>query len=179
MADDPVALYDTLEKGLAGIFPGVRMIAVSSGKHSHPPDPGMIWLVDRMYSMKASELLIEEDIARTLIVRHDYGDSAAAVSYRDGISPVDLSRFVRHMLSGRDQRVNTKPYVPAADIERLSRCWKKRIAYIFGEKFASRLVEKSFAGKSRDTITPDELDATRAFISSALGDCLFLDKVNK
>lgn len=179
MDDGLIAWHATLEKGVTGIFPGVETITVTSGGHSYPEDPWVAGIVRRMSDMKAGELLIDDRDVKTLIVKYDYGDTAVAVSYKDGIAPADISRVIRLMLSGRGQRDCSKPYVPAADVERLSGRWKKSIAYVFGEKFALKLVEKSLSGMNRNEMTKEDLDAARAFISSALGDCLDLQKVNK
>lgn len=179
MAGDLIAWHSSLEKGIKDVFPGVGKVIVSSSGRCYPEDSGISRLIDRMSSLKASELLIEDDAGNVLVVKYDYGDMAAAACYRNGIVPADLSRLIRLTFSGRGQRACTRPYVPAADVVRLAGRWKRSIAFVFGEKFAAKLVEKSFTDKNRDAMTPADLEAARAFISSALGDCLTLDKVNK
>ncbi len=177
MSDDLVAWHGSLNRSIPEAFPGARKIIVSSGGRSYPEDIG--WLVDRIGRLRASEMLIEEGEGSVLVVKDDYGDMAVAVRFSGDISPPGLSRHIRLTFARREARACTRPYVPAADVERLTGRWKSRIALVFGEGFAANLVEKPFRGRSRDSMTPDELEAARAFISSALGDCLYLEKVNK
>lgn len=177
MSDDLVAWHGSLNRSIPEAFPGARKIIVSSGGRSYPEDIG--WLVDRMGRLGASEMLIGEEEGRVLVVKDDYGDMAVAVRFSGDISPAGLSRHVRLTFTRRESRACTRPYVPAADVERLMGHWKGRIALVFGDNFAAKLVEKPFSGRGRDSMTPEELEAARAFISSALGDCLYLEKVNK
>ncbi|BAI62645.1 hypothetical protein MCP_2573 [Methanocella paludicola SANAE] len=177
MSDDLAAWHSSLEKGISEVFPGIGKVIVSSGGRSYPEDIG--WLAERMSRLRASEMLIEEEEGSVLVVKDDYGDMAVAVKFSANISPVSLSRSIRLTFARREARTCIRPYVPAADVDRLVRSWKSMIALIFGENFASKLVEKSFRGRARDEMTPEEVEAARAFISSALGDCLALDKVNK
>ncbi|HTY91155.1 MAG TPA: hypothetical protein VMC84_08275 [Methanocella sp.] len=179
MADDLNSWHNTLEKGITGLFPGVEKVVVSSGGRSYPEDSGLQWLIACMGSLKASEVLIEDGWGKLLVVKYEYGDMAVAAFYRDGIAPGDLSRLIGLMFAGRGQRNCIRPYIPASDVERLAGRWRRAIALIFGEKFASLLVDKALGEGNREAMTPGDLEAARAFISSALGDCLALDKVNK
>lgn len=177
MSHDLAAWHGSLEKGIAEVFPGVGKVAVSSGGRSYPEDIG--WLADRMGRLRAGEMLIEEDGGSVLVVKDDFSDSTIAAWYSGDVSPSSLSRLIRLTFARRDSKACSRPYVPAADVERLTGRWKGRIGLVFGDNFASKLVEKSLPGRDRDAMTPDELEAARAFISSALGDCLALEKVNK
>jgi hypothetical protein len=69
--------------------------------------------------------------------------------------------------------------MPAVAADNLIKRWKQRIGLIFGSEFASRLLERALKGKDKSSMTIEELEDARAVISSALGDCLFLDKVHK
>lgn len=179
MTDSLMSWHDSLEKGITGVFPGVEKVIVSSEGRCYPEDSGISWLIERMGSLKAAELLVEDDVEKLLVVKYEYGDMAVAALYRNGIAPPDLSRLIGLLLAGRGQRNCTRPYVPASDVERLTRRWKRSIAIVFGKNFASALVDKALRGRDRDAMSPGDLEAARAFISSALGDCLSLDKVNK
>ncbi len=177
MSDDLAAWHSSLEKGILEVFPGVGKVVVSSGGRSHPEDIG--WLSGLMGQFRASEMLIEEDEGSMLVVKDDFSDAAVAARFSGDISPAGLSRLIRLTFAGREHRACSRPCVPAADVERLAGRWKRRIALVFGENFAAKLVEKPFRTRNRDSMTPEELEAARAFISSALGDCLALDKVHK
>jgi len=177
MSDDLAAWHSSLEKGIMEVFPGVGEVVVSSGGRSCPEDIG--WLAGLMGQFRASEMLIEEDEGDMLVVKDDFSDATVAVRFSGDISPSGLSRLIRLTFAGREHRACSKPCVPASDVERLAGRWKRRIALVFGENFAAKLVEKPLRKRSRDGMAPEDLEAARAFISSALGDCLSLDKVNK
>lgn len=172
-------LHAAMDNGIRGVFPGISRIVLSGGGECYPEDAGIALTIDGMKELGAGELLLECGNSKLLIVKHDYGDMAAAVYYANGIAPADLSRLIQLMFAGQWQRSGGKPCVPASDVEMLIKRWKRSIAFIFGERFASMLVEKSLTGRDRARMAPGDMDAARAFISSALADCLCLDKVNK
>ena len=179
MYEDPARWQITVEKGVRSVFPGVTGVVVSTGGGCCPPDEGLDRMVKGMRVIKADELLLERVEGKVLIVKYDYGELAAAVYYEDGISPVDLSRLIQLIFARRDLRVYDKASVPTAEVERLLGRWKFRIGLVFGKELASRLVENALKGKDKNSITAVELEQARAVVSSALGDCLLLDKVHK
>jgi hypothetical protein len=177
--EDPARWQSTIEKGIRSVFPGIIKVVVSTGDRCYPPDEGLARIIKGMKGIKADELLLEREEGMLLVVKYDYGEPAAAVYYEDGISPADLSRLVQLIFARRELRVCDKAYVPAAAVEKLIKCWKRRIGHVFGGEFASKLVEGALKGKDKNSMTIEELEEARAVVSSALGDCLVLDKVNK
>ncbi len=179
MYEDAARWQGTIEKGVRSVFPGILKVVVSTGGACYPPDEGLARLIKGMKGLKAEELLLELEGGKLLVVKHDYGGLAAAVYYEGGISPADLSRLIQLMFARRELRASDNATVPAAEVEKLARSWKHRIGLIFGERFASKLVENALNGTDKSSTAPEELEGARAVISSALGDCLSLDKVNK
>jgi hypothetical protein len=177
--EGPVRWQNTIEKGVRSVFPGIIKVVVSTGEGCYPPDEGLAGLIRGMKAIKADELLLEGEEGMLLVVKYDYGEAAAAVYYEDGISPADLSRLIQLMFARRELRVCDKAPVPAAMVEKLIKRWKWRIGLVFGGEFASKLVESALKGKDKNSMTIEELEEARAVVSSALGDCLLLDKVNK
>ncbi len=179
MYEDPVKWQSTVEKGIRSVFPGIIKVVVSTGDGCYPPDDWVARIIKGMKGIKADELLLEREEGMLLVVKYDYGESAAAVYYEDDISPADLSRLIQLMFARREPRVCDKAPMPAAAAEKLIKRWKRRIGLVFGEGFASKLVERALKGKDKNSMTIEELEEARAVVSSALGDCLVLDKVNK
>jgi hypothetical protein len=132
-----------------------------------------------MIGLGAGEVLLEGDEEKLLAVKQEYGDAAAFINYRNGIDPADLSRLVHILFASKGPRTCNKAYMPAARAEAIIEGWKGRVALIFGGAFASKLVDRSLKEKDRDRLTAADLEDARIFITSALGDCLLLDKVNK
>lgn len=162
-----------------GVFPAVEKVVLAMEGHCYPEDEGISWLLERMGGLRAGEVLVEADSGMLLAVKYEYGDMGVAAFYRDGIPPSDLSRLAGLLLAGHGQRACTRRYVPASEVARLARSWARAIAMVFGEGYASRLVDGALGGGGRGSLTPGDLEAARAFISSALGDCLPLEKVNR
>lgn len=179
MYEDPAAWQSTIEKGIRSVFPGIKKVVVLTGNGCCQPDEGLAGLMEGMKSIKAEELLLECEDWKLLVVKYDYGEAAAAVYYEHGISPADLSRLIQLMFARRDLRASDKSFLPAVQVETLVKRWKRRIGIVFGEEFASNLVETSLKGKDKNTMTADDMEGVRASVSAALGDCLVLDKVNK
>ncbi|WP_174590438.1 hypothetical protein [Methanocella conradii] len=175
MSDDE-AWQAIVDKGVRGVFQGISRVAVSTGGKFYPQDEGLDHLMEGMRSVKASELLFEWGGGKLLAVKHDYGDSVAAIYYDGPISPADLARLVQLMFTRRDQRACNKALVPATRVKTVTSRWKRRIALVFGEGFASRLVETSLKGKDKGMLTLEDLEDARIVISRALGNCLPLDK---
>jgi hypothetical protein len=177
--EDPAGWQSAIEKGIRSVFPDIIKVVVSTGNGCYPPDERLAGLIKGMKGIKADELLLERDEGKLLVVKYDYGETAAAVYYEDGISPADLSRLIQLIFARREIRVCDKVSVPAAAVEKLIKRWKRRIGLVFGGEFASKLVEGALKGKDKSSITIEELEEARAVVSSALGDCLVLDKVHK
>lgn len=177
--EDPARWQSIIEKGVRSVFPGIIKVVVSMGGGCHPPDEGLARMTRGMKGIKADELLLEGEGGKLLIVKYDYGDATAAVYYEDDVSPADLSRLIQLMFARRELRFCDKAPMPAVAADNLIKRWKQRIGLIFGSEFASRLLERALKGKDKSSMTIEELEDARAVISSALGDCLFLDKVHK
>jgi hypothetical protein len=170
-------MHGDIEKGISGVFPDVKTIVVSVSREDDPPEYKC--LIEGMISLGAGDLLLEGDDEKLLAVKQEYGDAMAFISFRDGIDPADLSRLVHILFARRGPRKCDKTYLPAARVEAIIEIWKGGISLIFGDSFASKLADRSLKGKDRDRLTAGDLDDARIFITSALGDCLLLDKVNK
>ena len=180
MADSIEEWHNTLEKGILVVFPCISKVIVSAGEDCYPPDTSLIRLITRMKELKADELLLECGDEKLLLVKYDYGDTFAAVRYKNGLIPADLSRLIQLMFARRKSlRASGKAFVPLSEIERLRRKWEKKIGLVFGIDFSRKLVEKAFSDKDKNAMEFSELESTRAYISSELGDCLYLDKVDK
>lgn len=177
MSADLEQWHNTLEKGIRGVLSSIDRVVVREGGRSYPEDESIGKLVEWMKGLGASELLIEAEGEKMLVVKQEYGSLCAAVQYRNGIPPADLSRLIQLLFAGRVMRVRDGTRLPAGEAERLIKRWKRTIALVFGAGFAGNLVEGAL--RDRDRNTPDGLEAARAIISSALADCLVLDKVNK
>ncbi len=179
MYEDAARWQGTIEKGVRSVFPGIIKVVVSTGGACHPPDEGLARVIKGMKGLKAEELLLELEGGKLLVIKHDYGELAAAVYYEGNISPADLARLIQLMFVRRELRSCDTSPVPAAAVEKLAGRWKWRISLVFGEEFASKLVEGALKGKDMGPMTVEELEGARAVIMSTLGDCLSLDKVNK
>jgi hypothetical protein len=179
MAEDLASWQISIEKSLRDVFPGLTRLSLCTGGECYPQDPGLVELLGRLKGLGASELLLEGDAGKALIVKYDYDDTGAAAYYANGLDPADLSRYLQVMLAARDHRRDSKAYMPLKEVERLAGQWQRRIAFVFGDGYASRLVERALSGMDRCRLMPGDIDAARALISSALGDCIFLEKVNK
>ncbi len=180
MADSIEDWQCTMEKGIRGVFPGVSKVLVSAGGGCYPQDMQVSGLINRMLELKADEVLLERSHEKLLVVKYDYGDMFAAITYENGLMPADLSRLIQLMFARRKSlRNGGKALVPLSDIETLTRKWEKKIGLVFGRDFSKRLVEKAFTGKDKNAMLSGELESVRAYISSELGDCLHLDKVDK
>ncbi len=177
LPEDAARWKSAIEKGIRSVFPGITRVVISTGDGCYPPDDGLSRMVRGMKEVKADELLFEMEDGKLLVVKHDYGDLAAAVHYDGAISPADLSRLIQLMFARRELRACDKATLPASEVETALKRWKYRIGLVFGKKFATWLVES--AVKDKNPLTVGELERHRAVISSALGDCLLLDKVNK
>lgn len=179
MYEDAARWQSTVEKGVRSVFPGVIRVVVYTGDGCCPPDEGLAVLVKGMKGIKADELLLDLEDSKLLVVKYDYGELVAAVYYSSDVSPADLSRLIQLIFARRETRACDRSPMPAAAVEKLTRRWKRRIGLVFGDAFAARLVENAIKDKDKSMMTVEDLEAARAVVSSALGDCLFLDKVNK
>ena len=173
------AWHAAIDKGVREIFQGITGVAVSSGGEFFPKEEGLDNLIGWMRSVKASELLFDGEGGKLLAVKHDYGDSVVAIRYDGPVSPIDLARLVQLIFTRHDMRACNRALVPAPRVKAIASRWKRRIALVFGDGFASRLVESSLKGKDEGALTLEDLEDMRIAISRALGDCLPLDKVNK
>lgn len=170
----------TMEQGIMSVFPGIKKVFIIEGGEYGSCDVALAALIKKMRGLKAEEVLAEGGGESLLVVKYDYGDTFAAVSFSDDVSPAGLSRLIRLTLARRGGlQACDKAFMPAEETERLIKRWEKRIGLAFGEEFSIKLVESRLSGKDRASMSPGELDGIRASISSALGDCLLLDKVNK
>jgi|GEM_PF-6240486 len=169
-----------MEKGIRGVFPGIRKVIVSTDDECSLGDAALTGLIKRMKELKADDVLLQCDDGMLLVVKYDYGDMFAAVYYENGVSPADLSRLIQLMFARqRNTRSTDRAFMPAADVERLINRWEKRIGLVFGVEFSQDIIEKELAGKDKNAMMPADMESMRSSISSALGDCLQLDKVNK
>lgn len=173
------ALLNRVENGIRAVFPGIGKCAISDGEGCYPPDPGLSRTIEAIKYLKLDELLLEFEGGKLLIVKYEYGETMAAVYYEGDPPPPDLARLIQLVLARNVQRPSDKIFLPAARVEVLAGRWERRIAPVFGEGYAAKLVENSLKGKRRDGMVPEDIAEARAFISSALGDCLALDKVDK
>jgi hypothetical protein len=136
-----------------------------------------------MKKMRLEELLIESDEGRMLIVKHVYDDVHAVVRYGDGANAIELSKLIRIVFSQRlgDSHVYNKNYVSEPVVSASIRRWKHRIALVFGERYASKLLATAMIGKDTGAMSAKNMDDIRAFIASAIGECLIFEpeKVDK
>lgn len=173
------AWHAAIDKCVREIFEGIRGVAVSSGGEFFPEDESLDNLIGWMRSIRAGELLFEGEGGKLLAVKHEYGDSVVAIRYEGPASPADLARLVQLMFTRHDLRISSRAFVPASYVKSIASRWKRRIALVFGDSFASRLVGAQLKGKDEGALTIKDLEEARLSISRVIGGCLPLDKVNK
>lgn len=169
-----------MDEGIRGIFPDIQKVSVYIDNELDPPDEALARLIDGMKALHMDALLLDGGRSKLLISKHEYGDSFAAISYDCDIAPADLSRLVQLLFArAGDALSGDRVQAPAHVVESALELWQRKIGLVFGHEFAGKLIVASLHDKNKASMTPDDLEAVRAYLSSAIGDCLHLDKVDK
>lgn len=70
-------------------------------------------------------------------------------------------------------------FLPSSLVHTALDRWELQIALVFGKSYAARLVTNSVGTRSAGELTRDDLESIRLLLSSAIGGCMFLEKVDK
>lgn len=158
-------------------YDGVTARFTSADEMQCPPAVKSV--VDACRSLRADALALEMPEQAIVAAVNAYdGTYAAAICEPDAL----LSSIVRglqvRLYSGQCVESPTA-FLPAAAVRSALGRWERQIALVFGGQYAAMLVASAVGTKSAGEMAGDDLESIRLLLSSAIGGCMFLEKVDK
>ena len=162
---------------MAEHYDGVR--AFYSSADGKPCPPNVKAIVDACRRLPADALTLEladHSIVATLNV-YD-GTYAAAVCGPD-VHVASVARGLQVRLYSGKLVERSSAFLPVATVISALGGWERQIGLVFGRHYAAALVAGACSAKAPGEMAPDDLENIRLALSSALGGCLLLQKVDK
>jgi hypothetical protein len=144
-----------------------------------PPCPLAVKkIVDACRSLGADALALElPDQVIVAVVNVYDGAYTAAICQPDAPLASVVRGLQLWLYSGQGLESYTA-YLPAATVISALGCWERQIALVFGRQYAAMLVA-SAGKKAAGEVSRDDLESIRLLLSSAIGGCVLLQKVDK
>jgi hypothetical protein len=141
--------------------------------------PDVKRIIDACRNMQADAVALEmED--RTIVVAMNAYDGTYAMTCCDPCANLPtVARGLQLRLYSEPSRDGQAAYLPAATVRSVLLEWERQIALVFGERYASGLINGALGTTAPGEMMPDDLDRIRLQLSSATGGCLDLQKVDK
>lgn len=179
----PEAWREAMENSLEGVLQHMQGVAVMQDGICSPPCPELERYATYMKALRLEEVLLEFGAEQMLIVKHGYDEAYALVRYGDEVNAVEVSKLIRITFSRKMDalRANGKNYLATGVVDANVKRWERSIALVFGERYASKLLDSALSGRDLGATTLQNLGEVRAFLTSAIGECLIFEpeKVDK
>ena len=136
-------------------------------------------LVDLCCSLRADALVLELADHAIVVAVNNYDGSYAAVSCDPDANLPSVSRGLQVRLYSEPCGEGPTAYLPAATVRLAIDRWERQIASVFGPNYAAKLTRGATGEKAPGEMSQDDLERIRLRLSSAIGGCLLLEKVDK
>lgn len=164
--------------GLHAEIPGVKAIYSSAGaKHSAPPDQ-IVQAVNACRALDADAVAIESTDHTIIAVLNCYDNTYAAAVCDAGVTLPAVVRSLQMRIINLSVPDPGPDLLPAAIVHACIGRWERKIAIVFGEHYAARLMASLAHELAPDTATPEAMETVRRNLSSAIGDCIDLPIVS-
>lgn len=130
-------------------------------------------------SLSADALVLEEADHATVVALNVYDGTYAAASCDPGARFSAVARSLQVRLYSRHEAPSPVAFLPVATVQAALDGWERQIAVVFGQRYAARLVAGAAGAKAAGKVTRDDLERIRLELSSLIGGCLQLEKVDK
>lgn len=162
---------------MAENYGGVRALYTSADEKPCPPNVKAI--VDACRRMPADALALELADQSIVSALNVYDGTYAAAVCDPDVPVASVVRGLQVRLYSGKLVERPSAYLPAATVLRALGCWERQIGLLFGRRYAATLVASARGAKAPGELAPDDLENIRLALSSALGGCLLLQKVDK
>jgi hypothetical protein len=144
-----------------------------------PCPPEVKTFVDICRSLQADALILELADHAIVVAMNNYDGTYAAVSCDPDAHLPSVVRGLQVRLFSEPCRKNPGTFLPAATVRSVLGRWERQIASVFGRDYAARLTMAATWEEAPGEMSQDDLERIRLRLSSALGGCLLLQKVDK
>jgi hypothetical protein len=136
-------------------------------------------IIDACRSLRADALVLEMDDHTTVAVMNVYDGTYATATCRPDAHPLHVVRGLQVRLYSSHCVEGYADFLPAATVRSALGRWERQIAVVFGRHYAAALLSRAMGTKRPGEMSYDDLESVRFQISSAIGGCLLLEKVDK
>lgn len=144
-----------------------------------PCPPAVKSVVDACRSLRADALALELPEQSIVAIVNAYdGTFAAATCEPDAHLPTLVRGLQVRLYSGQCIE-GPSTYLPSSTVRTALDSWDRQIALVFGKSYAAMLVAGAVGARSAGELTRDDLESIRLLLSSAIGGCILLEKVDK
>jgi hypothetical protein len=156
---------------------GVNVCYAPAGEKPCPTEVKTI--VDLCRSLRADALVLELADHAIVVAVNDYDGSYAAVSCGPDAHLPSVARGLQVRLYSEPCRESPGTFLPAATVRSVLGRWERQIASVFGRDYAEKLTGGATGEKAPGEMSQDDLERIRLRLSSVIGGCLHLEKVDK
>ncbi len=158
------------DEGVTACFTSADANAMSSGSEIHR----------RCLSQPASGRSGARTAEQTIVaVVNAYDGTYAAATCEPDAHLSSIVRGLQVRLYSGQCVESSGTFLPASTVLSALGRWERQIALVFGRQYAAMLVAGAVGTRSPGEMTRDDLESIRLLLSSAIGGCMFLEKVDK
>jgi hypothetical protein len=156
---------------------GVRVCYASADEKPCPAE--VKTFVEICRSLRADAVVLEL-ADQTIVIAMNIYDGTYAVAFCDPEAHFpSVARGLQVRLYSEPCGESSTAFLPAATVRSAMGGWECQIALVFGRHYAAKLMMGASGEKAPGEMSPDDLERIRLRLSSAIGGCLHLEKVDK
>jgi hypothetical protein len=136
-------------------------------------------IVDACRHLRADALAIELPEQAIVAVINAYDGTYAAATCEPDAHLSSIVRGLQVRLYSGPGVESPGTFLPSSTVRSALRGWEGQIALVFGKSYAAMLLASTVRARSAGELTREDLESIRLLLSSAIGGCMFLEKVDK
>jgi hypothetical protein len=141
--------------------------------------PAVKSAVDACRRLQADALALELPEQSIVAVINAYDGTFAAVTCEPDAHLSSIVRGLQVRLYSGQSIECPSAILPSSLVRATLGGWERQIALVFGKQYATTLVTSAVGARSSGELTRDDLESIRLLLSSAIGGCMLLEKVDK
>ncbi|MGA9141612.1 MAG: hypothetical protein WBZ29_15415, partial [Methanocella sp.] len=160
-------------------IPGMRAVYTSADEQCHLPPDDIKQALDACRALNADVTAVESSDRVIVAAVNCYDNTYAAAICDPGIQLPAIARSLQMRLISLSVPDARPDVLPATTVRSYTGLWERKIAAVFGEQYAAGLVTAMAPVKAPDAVSIDDLEQMRMRLTSILGGCLDLPKVDR
>jgi hypothetical protein len=168
-----IAGTEVKKDGMYADMPGVVTIYMSQDEHRSPPGT-VRKAVESCRALNADVIAIETDGLTIVATYNTYDNTYAAAVCKPDVSLSAVARSLQLRLFDMPASRVSPELLSAASVQKITGIWERKIALLFGERYAAGIIAATMSGKTPDSMTTDDLKEICRSLTSVLGDCIDL-----